>query len=59
MLECILYSSCSYYELVNDHHKIGGAETEIGLINLLIEHMQRWIYESQIREILDQNKHQP
>lgn len=46
MLECILYSSCSYYELVNEEHRIGGAETEIGLINLLIEHMQRWIYEA-------------
>lgn len=58
LLECILYSSCSYYELIGAHdHKIGGQETEIGLINLLIEHMQRWIYEAQIREILDENKH--
>ncbi len=26
------------------------------MISLLIEHMQRWIYEAQIREILDENK---
>lgn len=57
MLECILYSSCSYYELVGDQHNIGGTETEIGMINLLLEHMQRWIYESKIREILDENKY--
>ena len=45
VLESILYSSGSYDELVGDNeHKFGGQETEIGLINLLIEHMSRWTY---------------
>jgi hypothetical protein len=57
LIEAILFSSTCYYELVNEtEHKIGGQETEIGLINLLREHMQRWVYEAQIQEILDENK---
>ena len=37
LLECILYSSNSYYELISDtEHRVNGQETEIGLINLLV-----------------------
>jgi hypothetical protein len=47
LLECILYSSNSYYELVSDtEHRVSGQETEIGLINLLVENLSRWIYEA-------------
>jgi magnesium-transporting ATPase (P-type) len=57
MLETILFSSSCFYELINHRdHQISGQETEIGLIKMLTLHMQRWIYESRIREILDQNK---
>lgn len=57
LLECILYSSNSYYELISEtEHRVSGQETEIGLINLLVENMSRWVYEAQIREILDENK---
>lgn len=47
MLETILYSSNSFYELISedkDDYKISGQETEIGLINILVENMSRWIY---------------
>jgi magnesium-transporting ATPase (P-type) len=57
LIEAVLYSSSCFYELVNEReHKVGGQETEIGLINLLREFMRRWVYEAQIQEILDENK---
>jgi hypothetical protein len=47
LLECILYSSNSYYELISEtEHRVSGQETEIGLINLLVENMSRWVYEA-------------
>ena len=54
MLEAILFSSSCFYELINVRdHQISGQETEVGLLNMLVVHMQRWIYEARIREILD------
>jgi magnesium-transporting ATPase (P-type) len=52
-----MFSSSCFYELIKQsEHQISGQETEIGLINVFVTHMKRWIYEAKIRDILDQNK---